>query len=327
METISKKNKYSLSIIIPYKNTANYLDRLLDSIFSENFYDVQTIVIDDNSKKNVVTLENIKKKYSDKVIFLKQDANKKGAGAARNIGMRYATGNYLLFADADDFFVKGWYEIVKKFFDSDYDIVFFEPTSSSELKQGISTRHIRYKRLVDSYINNANNENEDKLRYEFVVPWSKLIRRELVYTNNINFDEVLYANDNMFSVKCGYCANNIYASNSIIYNVVESADSLTTNKTFDAFYKREIVRSNRYNFVKRAIGWKRFSKLDISVLGFSSMIKIIKSWIARDVKFADVKNLYLLYKSKNVDVFPNVEYIKRNFKRLFRYFVRIDKKY
>ena len=79
-------NNPLISIIIPHYNTPALLKRLLDSIgFHE---DVQIIVIDDNSTKDISLYQAVQKEYqSDHTIFLKNDSGKKGAGAARNIGL------------------------------------------------------------------------------------------------------------------------------------------------------------------------------------------------------------------------------------------------
>jgi glycosyltransferase involved in cell wall biosynthesis len=81
-----------LSIIIPTKNEKEYLPALLESIKKQTFKDYEIIVADNNSRDKT---KKIAKKYGCKIV--------KGGlpGKARNIGAKSATGNILLFLDAD----------------------------------------------------------------------------------------------------------------------------------------------------------------------------------------------------------------------------------
>ena len=89
------------SIIIPHKNTPNYLLRCLDSIPLRD--DVQVIVVDDNSNPEKVDFDHFPQwKGKHYEYYLTKEG--RGAGFARNIGLEHAVGKWLLFADADDFF-------------------------------------------------------------------------------------------------------------------------------------------------------------------------------------------------------------------------------
>lgn len=162
-----------LSIIIPHFNSPGTLKILLDSI--PKIAEIQIIVVDDKSTQgieqyNVLTRE---KEYIN-VMFLENTTDKKGAGTCRNIGLERATGNWVLFADADDYFLSGFYEIVKRYFETDYDVIFFKPTSV-DLKTGeLSFRHLGYASLIDAYDKN-DYFTELRLRYKWYPPWSKMI--------------------------------------------------------------------------------------------------------------------------------------------------------
>ena len=109
-------NKINISIIIPYYNSANSLEKLLDSIGVHQ--DVEVIIVDDKSNKYLQ--KYVSNKYNFKNYkFLENNTNKKGAGVARNIGLSYACGKWLLFADADDYLLADWYENVSKYLESE----------------------------------------------------------------------------------------------------------------------------------------------------------------------------------------------------------------
>lgn len=91
------------SIIIPHYNVPELLQRCLNSI--PNLPSFQIIIVDDCSDGKIVDFRCFPgmERENVKCIFLKE---KHGAGFARNLGLRYACGKWVLFADADDFFIK-----------------------------------------------------------------------------------------------------------------------------------------------------------------------------------------------------------------------------
>lgn len=98
MKLKEKRNMITYSFVIPHHNTPDLLQRLVDSIPQRD--DIEIIVVDDNSdndKKANICRSDVKIIYIDK-------AHTRGAGHARNIGMDAATGKWILFPDADDFY-------------------------------------------------------------------------------------------------------------------------------------------------------------------------------------------------------------------------------
>ena len=87
------------SVIIPHHNIPALLQRCLDSIPERD--DIQIIVVDDNSDSNKVDFKKFPGigRRNVEIYYTKEG---KGAGFARNVGLKYAKGRYLIFADADD---------------------------------------------------------------------------------------------------------------------------------------------------------------------------------------------------------------------------------
>ena len=108
-----------ISIIIPHHNTPTLLQRCLDSIPADK--GIQVIVVDDNSDPTKVDFEKFPGKVRPDVeIFLTKEG--RGAGYARNVGLQHAKGDWLLFADSDDYFVQGFYDVIRKYIDNDTDM-------------------------------------------------------------------------------------------------------------------------------------------------------------------------------------------------------------
>lgn len=90
-----------VSIIVPVYNGERSIKRTLDSILSQTYKDIEVLVIDDGSIDNT---ESIVKKLAEKDKRIRPITQEnKGAASARNRGLEYATGKYIMFVDSDDY--------------------------------------------------------------------------------------------------------------------------------------------------------------------------------------------------------------------------------
>src|SRR5699024_4128600 len=145
-----------ISIIIPHYNSWLKLEELLNTIPHNPCFEI--IVVDDKSD-NLNKMGEMELSFPD-VLFLKNDLNNKGAGVARNIGLKHATGKWLLFADADDRFTPNLIDKIQQFIQSEYDIIYFRPSSFNDKTGEITKRHAQYERLVNNYLKNPSMTNE-----------------------------------------------------------------------------------------------------------------------------------------------------------------------
>lgn len=266
-----KKSRVDLTIIVPHYNTPSYLKALLDTIPYED--NIQVIVVDDKSNSELELLENIfqDEKYRH-VTFLRNSTEKKGAGVCRNIGLEKAVGHWLLFADADDYFVDDFHAKVSNYFDFDKDIVFF-PATSVEMGTGLPAhRHVILNKAINNYMELPNKENELKLRYNVPVPWSKLIRKDLVINYHLTFDEVLVANDSMFSTKVGYYAKSFEIAPDVIYCVTKNKGSLTKLLSEDNYDTRLDVFIDKHNFLRERLEQEDFKILNLNAFKYIERI-------------------------------------------------------
>lgn len=86
-----------LSVIIPCYNRKNVIRATLDSVIAQQPADVEVIVVDDGSTDGTI---DVLQEYRATICILRQQNG--GPGAARNLGARHATGEYLAFLDSDD---------------------------------------------------------------------------------------------------------------------------------------------------------------------------------------------------------------------------------
>ena len=214
----------TFSIIIPHKDIPDLLMRCLRSIpVSE---DIQVIVVDDNSVGADTYLERYSELSRPYLEFVRTTKGG-GAGYARNVGLEHAKGKWILFADADDFFVDDMSEIIYSLVDSEADVIYFK--NKAVLSDNISIRANRSSYLnvrIDQYLADGD---EWPVRFKTYVPWCKLIKRNLIVKNDIRFDELMYSNDVYFSLLTGYYSKIIEVVTRVLYVVTARSNSLAAN--------------------------------------------------------------------------------------------------
>lgn len=113
------------SIVIPVYNVEKYIKRTLDSVFSQTYQSFEVIVVNDGCTDQSIELA---KEYKVKIVNEKHV----GVSEARNIGAKYATGEYLVFLDSDDYWEKGLLEHVTKSLENKPDLVRFQARTVTE---------------------------------------------------------------------------------------------------------------------------------------------------------------------------------------------------
>lgn len=91
-----------VSVIVPVYNMEEYVGECLDSVLRQKLADIEVIVINDGSTDNSLSIIREYQKSDDRIVII--DKKNAGVGAARNDGIRAATGEYLAFVDPDDMY-------------------------------------------------------------------------------------------------------------------------------------------------------------------------------------------------------------------------------
>ena len=147
----------SISIIIPMYNVEKYLRRCLDSVKNQTFTDWQAICVNDGSPDNSGEIAREYAKADKRFIVV--DKENGGLSDARNAGLRYATGDYIMYLDSDDFIHPQTMEIAHYMaMRDDSDIVSFtydrvyRPQLMVRHKLGLGTDNVIPHRFHKKYI-------------------------------------------------------------------------------------------------------------------------------------------------------------------------------
>ncbi|OBX04307.1 hypothetical protein QV06_06515 [Gallibacterium genomosp. 3] len=127
------KEQYTLSIIITVYNIFSFLEEAILSCF-DDLSSVELIIVNDGSSEKM-DFDSLLLKYSS-VISIKYIKLKKNRGTfiARKVGVRASTGKYVVFLDADDYFIPGAILKIKDHLkESSYDLLLFQYKKNEEI--------------------------------------------------------------------------------------------------------------------------------------------------------------------------------------------------
>lgn len=190
-EKIAKSDKPKVSIILPVYNVGKYLRESLDSLINQTLKDIEIICINDGSTDNCFDILEEYKEKDDRIIVVHKE--NKGTGAARNDGLRLATGECIGFVDPDDWVKPNMFERLYNLIkEKDLDIAMCMPDGYDE-KNGVIAPFpyfvdANFKNIIDDRI--FNWRDLSPFAYPMCV-WNKLYTKKLFDENNIEYAEGL----------------------------------------------------------------------------------------------------------------------------------------
>ena len=295
-----------VSVIVPAYNAENFISKSLDSIVNQVYKNLEIIIVDDASTDNT---RSIIKSYADKdsrIIPFYQSVNK-GVSAARNVALRAASGDYVMFVDSDDELTKDairrMVDIADKFnsdFVDGYHLLYYK-------KKNGKLCSFTEKKLPKE--TKAFGSIEDDIRvidtYTYVT--GKLIKKELL--NGLLFDESLSRyEDLVFEHQLKTRIKNYVLMNKALYFYYQREDSLV-----NTLGKKHICYLDAAKEVKQIyLNYSKEIQDTMEAMLFQNMVftlftKIIKN----DDSLKD--NVKLVIKALNdlIDIFPEYEKNKK----------------
>lgn len=242
----------SVSVIIPVYNTALYLRQCMDSVINQTLTDIEIICVNDGSTDASLEILREYAKADPRIsIYTQPHSN---AGTARNLGLRYATGEYLSFLDSDDFFEKNMLELAYK-------------SAKRQNAEICVYRCNIYNEDINTFLPRQDSIQEENLpdnrpfagtevRNLFGTfvgwTWDKLFLREYITDNQIEFQEQRTTNDLLFTYFALAKAEQITILQDILAHHrthVRTSLEATRNQSWDCFYYglralREALKGN-----------------------------------------------------------------------------------
>ncbi len=213
-----------VSIIMPVYNTGKYLRRCLTALVNQTLEDIEIVAVNDGSTDNSLQiLQEYAEQYDIIRVLTKENG---GQATARNLGIRECRGEYIGFADSDDYvdttMFEKMYSLAKE---KDCDLVecyfhYLQETDGEPLVLPPRGRVREYQNQQDMLIDPQ------------VSPWNKLYRREVLLQPDMNFPEGLIYEDTAFYIKTiPHVKKAAYLDEQLVYYFLRGNSTMNANKS------------------------------------------------------------------------------------------------
>lgn len=284
-----------ISVIVPVYKAEKFLNRCIDSLLAQTYENIEILLVDDGSPdKSGLICDNYAQNNARIRVIHKQNA---GPASARDCGIAAAQGEYLGFADADDFAYPRMYEHLWEALDcaktklaicgfdcvdSD-EVPIREYVSQNPIPQGVFSA----KELLPKIVQTNG--------WAYVVPWNKLYHRSLI--DETFFPVGKYYEDEYGIAQLLYRAEQIACISTSEYHYyymrkggqTEGAASITRLDALEALYYRcifyhehgldELIFDNRTIFLRELE--KNYYELDLKDTNVSKRLKQLSKFYGK----------------------------------------------
>ena len=224
--------KIKVSVIVPVFNAEIYLASCLDSILTQQYEKLEIICIDDASTDGSLRILTSYQSQDPRIIVIRQPFNQ-GQSSARNKGLEYANGKYILFVDADDIIAPDLIETSVKyaeehnldFLNYSYDIITNEEGWDWKIKSDSELRNF-VSRVMNGREFLVTRENLQGAPW---APWASLFNRLFLERNKLAFYNGIIHEDVLFYFKSCMLAERVMYISHKLYLYRKVPDSTTTS--------------------------------------------------------------------------------------------------
>lgn len=244
-----------VSIIVPIYNVDQYIEKCIGSIMQQTYQNLEIILVDDGSPDDSgkIADEYALRDSRIKVIHKKNA----GVSAARNTGIDAATGDYICFADGDDYVMPNYVEhLLKLCLDNDAEVAYTIDMFTTFHKEQVSNH---FTQVISS-----EDATENILCYKVPIGvYSKMFKRSFLNEHKLRFLEDVYIGEGFnFNTACFQRAKKVVLSSERIYfyrrdNETSAMTSFKEAKCLMALKAIDIIKDNLVLRTPRVLkAWK-----------------------------------------------------------------------
>lgn len=290
-----------ISIIVPVYNVEKYVEKCIQSLINQSYKNIEIILVDDGSNDRSNKIIDEYAKVDSRILTIHQ--KNKGVSAARNAGLKVATGEYVGFVDPDDYVDYQMYETMLKKIElnmSDLAVCGFSKVTELSDKEEIfeiKDELLSPKKCVEDLFD---------FRGGYAIKpsvWNKLFRRDKI--GDLKFDENIGISEDLkFVVQYILKCNSIVYVKQAFYKNLQRDGSITRSKGKAAQIIKTVEIDNFvYDEIKKIYPDLREVVLDWIVQdnrGRYGLVKQEDAEIAKKMKKMIMRNRWRIMSSKRI---------------------------
>lgn len=290
-----------ISIFVPVYNVEKYVEKCIQSLINQSYKNIEIILVDDGSNDRSNKIIDEYAKVDSRILTIHQ--KNKGVSAARNAGLKVATGEYVGFVDPDDYVDYQMYETMLKKIElnmSDLAVCGFSKVTELSDKEEIfeiKDELLSPKKCVEDLFD---------FRGGYAIKpsvWNKLFRRDKI--GDLKFDENIGISEDLkFVVQYILKCNSIVYVKQAFYKNLQRDGSITRSKGKAAQIIKTVEIDNFvYDEIKKIYPDLREVVLDWIVQdnrGWYGLVKQEDAEIAKKMKKMIMRNRWRIMSSKRI---------------------------
>jgi GT2 family glycosyltransferase len=260
----NKTSTPQISIILPFHNNAEYIRKCIESIAQQTYMDFEVVLVDDGSTDDSAKIATSVCQNTHLKWKLVKHRQNRGVASARNTGIKYASGDFILFVDSDDFIAIDSLEILMRHA-ADHDIVRGSVITyaGNDKKIDLVTDQI----LSGQAPTALPIAQQQKFFYGLT---AMLFRRSFFVRNELKFNEKLQnAEDTYFLIDAFLAASKVAIVPHFVYYYCRRPKSLSNPSKPNLIYFLNIISRLKY----MATRFKEANLCETSAIAFQTTWK------------------------------------------------------
>lgn len=289
-----------VSIIVPVYNCETYISKCLESIISQNYINIEIVIINDGSNDQSEKIINTYKEKDDRIFYYYQ--KNQGPSEARNNGIKYSTGEYIIFVDADDTVEENYTEcLLNTMLISGADLVCCGYKDISAY--GVSNftdfhfeNNISLPLFIDMVCKGTGG-----------VLWSKIYKKEIITRHKLKMDKKIFMSEDLvFVLQYASHCKSFASSKEYLYNYNRlNESSISSNISMDYIQNYIIVCKHMEKILK----WAKLDEHKMNELLSKRIQEIVFNLVEQqsaDLRYIGMENA--VYNIKNI---LSIYYVER----------------
>ncbi|WPX39856.1 glycosyltransferase [Akkermansia sp. N21116] len=273
-----------VSIIVPVYNSQNYIENCINSITKQNWPNLEIICINDGSNDLSGFILDDMALRDSRIIIVSQE--NQGLSVARNVGLSYSSGKYVLFVDSDDWLSDdALSNLIHQIDDDNLDMLLFSSNlydDDSKIMRKYDYTDYDYffpKDIPYKLFNFDDIILHKNLLWRLpVVVWACVWKRKFIVDNNLRFHNGVFFEDNLF-FRMGVLNASRIGINNNCYYCYRSHKSSFSKKVNSNFKDQCMIRKLECDYISKF----KNSDLLIDYIAHEGLPRVIEHFFLMDI--------------------------------------------